>query len=106
MENEEVALKQERADMLFVHREVRPKASAPDWSNTHVASRCPPTSTQGEESSCRTDAAPTAFETAAHASITDGTHVHARDATLVHCAVNNDRMNEFQWLRVCAVVVL
>ena len=78
VEKEDVALKKERAEMLFLHREVRPRASAPDWSDTHVASRCLPTGTQGEKSSCRTDAAATAFEAAAHAPITDGTHVHAR----------------------------
>ena len=57
-----------------------------------------------EKSSCATDAAATAVEAATHAPITDGTST--RDATLVHCVVNNDSMNEFQWLRVCAVAVV
>ena len=106
LEKEEVALEKMRAEMLFVHREVRSRVSAPDWSDTHVASRCPPTSTQGKESSKRTDARSHSFLKRLHTHQSLTAHMCTRDATLVHCVVNNDSMKEFQWLRLCAVVVV
>ena len=46
-EKEEVALKKEAGGNAFSsHKKVRRRTSAPEWSDTHVASRCQPTSMQ------------------------------------------------------------
>ena len=65
MEMEEVALKNKRAEMLFAHREVRPRH--PHLTDEIHTSRPGARSTQGKS------AAATAFQAATHAPITDGT---------------------------------